>query len=134
MLTSTPYYPLFEALQHEPVNLNEAQNVIQVSGAVVGSEFGRAVAISGNVMAVGSPSDAVDGVTPVGRVRLYRLDTDNHTMSEFGLFVGEVNRPGGRLGEKLASHPGDEPRFLVGGSLGNGAGLDNGSVYELTLD
>lgn len=41
----------------------------------------------GGIIAIGSPSDAVGGMTPVRRVYLYRIDPAG-TWQDFGFFIG----------------------------------------------
>ena len=97
-LSNLSFVPLVEALGNQPATVNEDITGQLLAGEFVNSEFGRAVAISGDVIAVGSPSSSVGDVTPVGLVHLYRFDSDTDRLVEFGLMVGEVGRPGGRLG------------------------------------
>ena len=114
-LSNLSFVPLVEALGNQPATVNEDITGQLLAGEFVNSEFGRAVAISGDVIAVGSPSSRSAMSRPL-TVHLYRFDSDTDRLVEFGLMVGEVGRPGGRLGERLSGHPQHPGRFLSSGS------------------
>ncbi len=125
--------PLVEVGSTTPHVIDTNTEAVALGGSVVNSEFGRSVAISGDVLAVGTPADQVGETTPVGTAIFYQWNQAAMSLDRIGVFVGETQRPGGRVGESMIGAPGSAPRFLIGGTLGNGSGLDNGSVYEVKV-
>ena len=126
VLKELPFYAIEDVWQNPP---HQPELLGMVSGTAVNGEFGFSVAVAGRKLAVGAPNDQVGDLAPVGRVHLYSWSSTENSFAAHSEIVGETQRPGGRLGERLSGATKGGGEFLFGGSFGNANGLDNGSVY-----
>ncbi|MBR56438.1 MAG: hypothetical protein CMH54_00100 [Myxococcales bacterium] len=84
---------------------------------------------------IGAFDDGISGTHRSGGAYIYRYDTETgFELHPWGLFGGESDRPGGRIGEYLhtAAHP-SGVSIIVGGESGSGSGIDTGSAYSFVL-
>ncbi|MBT9556550.1 MAG: FG-GAP repeat protein [Myxococcales bacterium] len=116
---------------------------LRVDGATLNEQFGRSVALVPNAYSdgragvlVGSPLSASTGTALAGGARMYRFDgdgtgaTDGLRATATWAFGGETGRTEGRLGEWVAAGVlAGLPYAIITGYEGQGAGLDQGSVY-----
>ena len=108
-----------------------------VEGQFNGERMGSSVAIVDGKLAVGGPLGNEAGVPQVGAVRIYRTVADGSRLDSepWAVFVGETWREQGRSGEKMGGgHVGERPMLIIGAYQGQGTGLDNGSVYVISVD
>ena len=91
-------------------------------------------------VAVGRPESDLAGSPGSGAASIHRfIPAEGEASGGFeseplAVFGGELSRPGGKLAFSIAAGSGGEAPFVVlGGEMGQGLGLDTGSVYVLSL-
>jgi hypothetical protein len=125
-----------------PLISTSSQVVLQVNGSTPGGLAGRSVSIVEDLgdgvsgVALGAPMSALSGTVQSGGVAIHRY-TPGEGLEPLPSIImgGESERPGGRLGEVMASYKTESGTLLsVGAYLGFGMGLDSGSAYVISLE
>lgn len=129
--TSAPSYALFT---------DPGRPLAIVFGTQPGEQLGQsvgAVILPGGTgaMVAGSPRGDLGGVVQSGGARAFAFDAINGLAPRPALgFGGETRRPGGLLGDFLATgRLGGAAVILVGGYDGSGRDVDTGALYPLIV-
>ncbi|MGB0590706.1 MAG: FG-GAP repeat domain-containing protein [Myxococcota bacterium] len=119
------------------------QGVWRIDGQVDDEYFGASVALVPNLsapgragLAVGGTFGDVGGTKRAGGVRLYGVHegVGGIVLDPVAEVAGESWREGGQFGSDLSAvESGDGAQLLIGALEGSSQGLDQGSVYSLTL-
>jgi hypothetical protein len=93
-------------------------------------EFGRSVAINGDLIAIGAPNQATSGVNG-GDVYMYRIVTpspiDINFMDKLSASVTEPTLPGDQFGWDVALSGNN---LVIGAPMGDGGFVDEGHAYS----
>ena len=118
----------------------------RIDGTHQGGRFGWSVAMIAHgagpgraALAIGEPRGALAGTPLSGGVHVFQVhpaasELAGVDLSPIALVIGESTRPNGQIGE-VVSGSGDSgvPSLFIGGTWGNGVGLDTGSAYLTEL-
>ncbi len=99
---------------------------LKASDAAVNDYFGSAVAVSGNYIVVGAPSEDVDGIVAGGSAYLYKKD-DNGSVSFVTKLKANDANTDAKFGTSVAI---DGDNIVVGAPFSN----DHGSAYFYTIE